>query len=864
MDERDRGIYGTGSTTSCRLLVKSYRRHMRGKRTIMAEQRGGGFSAWQSVSRSTYRPEQVAHAVKKDLSMFWRQLALINFSSIKTGIKGGTSKETPYRVEIFNTYATISASCTMRYIASQNDQHMNGSSVSLSDERTVTEKNDSVGKSRTAEPELDQQNITKRKPSASEDETQTFSNKMGILEYGGPGNEDPLHNEACNSNCSLTFSLITEQSVTVPTLRREDLQEHTGHIFSSLWSLKTNSSDPTKSPHESAQQEDLVYDAHTVNATDSVLEDPLNESCYQRCGDVASFPCSCEVRCVVHNNCCKDLAQTCPTLYNLALHKFRHLHQAAVRCDEVEAIFVIDSCPRKEKRFGKRTLDSGSSPVNISEQKRSSQNSASQYIDNFALILDIAQAAPVTDINTGITYANSSIYECNKLLTYNLSAQSENSAKRTWSVGLGSLESSVPSSLSEFQQKIDLMRFSYIPPSLQPSLSGVMCYNEKVLSCISRLSKSMANHVTCNVSAREYYEIQTSRYPFTFTKAPLEAQTCAWCVFEYRHEKYFNNRYPANGFRISAFMSDSTGKVVFDHRERSQRLLLPWSSWACEASSPPTTKETKSACQVLKCDTNFVLTPEGECKRMAFVGLALQTSFELGNKRCNVNIPAFLVSAQCYLQTFYRLRSLEEPSKISTSFDEERQVNITTVGMTMYMEESSYETGFMALLTLSQTIYTATDFFGERLCFTAEEMARLNLMEANVDLNQSAKDAQKFSTRGKSLSKNNPLEKATGKKRLQRTRNGQIVENALVQYCIKLNTYDIDLSLGRQMNCDLSSAVYPSRSDQKFLSQLKASQCVQDKPENQHFNGSRSPSCLYSILVLTLAVASSAVQKAFA
>ncbi|GFN81770.1 hypothetical protein PoB_000827600 [Plakobranchus ocellatus] len=674
---------------------------------------------------------------------------------------------------------------------------------------------------------------------------------------------------AYNSTLSSTFFLNPEQNATIPPLGRKDRHENITDIFPSKWSLDANRSNPIMSPNDSFINKEYGNDkTNGVGAFGDRLSE--FESCYHRCGNVASFPCSCEERCVVHNNCCKDLAQACPTLYHLALQKFRVLRSANVRCDEKTAVFMIDSCPTNQHFAVKAPSDDNFSFQSDNVTLPNSVPPQTQRKDNKATLLDITLNAPITDVDTGITYANFSIYECNKMPASVTVAQSKGRVKGTWSVGLGSFETNFFLTLNKFQRTIDFSQFSYVPPPSQPSLSGVMCFGQEIFSCISQFFPPMRNQIVCNVSAHEYYKNQLIPNPFVDleTNIPLEHHKCAWCLFRYRkfNGGPYEDRFLANGLRILVSLSENSETVIFNQLNAEDRKVLPWSSWTCDASSFTNIQGIKHSCHLLKCSGNYALIPERECKLMVAVFLAFQASFVLGETKCIVNTQTLIMSIQCYFRSFYNLRALiERPVNVSYFFHEERQANVTILRMAMYTDEGSAVTGFQKLLSSANTISTAVDFFIQRQCLAKEDMEREKSQQTGVNMypsrNQNTKDSEDIIRKTK-LSENSFLQEKNINADFQDPVNPQVtnepVENTLVYYCIKMNTLEIDIPLHGDLmgvQCDFSSEHITAIFDETFFPKLTASECVQAITGTDNSNGSSLQTSLSSILLLVLGVA---------
>ncbi|GFR69520.1 hypothetical protein ElyMa_002051900, partial [Elysia marginata] len=149
--------------------------------------------------------------------------------------------------------------------------------------------------------------------------------------------------------------------------------------------------------------------------------DPV--SCYGRCGDRRSFPCSCTGICMVNGNCCPDIKRECLSLLHSVRSQFKHLKDAAVECSSKTSTFMIMSCPNPSSAREKEALEMESvtkdgaklvtqpsiSKISVSEgseQKNLSSNA----------VLSLIWDSPITDTTTGLVYRNRSVARCNGVL----------------------------------------------------------------------------------------------------------------------------------------------------------------------------------------------------------------------------------------------------------------------------------------------------------------------------------------------------------------------------------------------------------------------------------------------------------------
>ncbi|KAK6972470.1 smg-9 nonsense mediated mRNA decay factor [Biomphalaria glabrata] len=97
--------------------------------------------------------------------------------------------------------------------------------------------------------------------------------------------------------------------------------------------------------------------------------------------------CSCDDRCPVHRNCCEDFLTECPLVHKESLKRFGHMMDLQVDCLEKANTLAIVGCPH-QTNYTKKLINQ----------------------DSFS---DVSGNTPVTDVATGLVFANIDIYNCN-------------------------------------------------------------------------------------------------------------------------------------------------------------------------------------------------------------------------------------------------------------------------------------------------------------------------------------------------------------------------------------------------------------------------------------------------------------------
>ncbi|GFO05788.1 hypothetical protein PoB_003229300 [Plakobranchus ocellatus] len=186
---------------------------------------------------------------------------------------------------------------------------------------------------------------------------------------------------------------------------------------------------------------------------DAISEPPMNLfkpdstltfTCQGRCGKEMSFPCSCRASCVVYGTCCDNMTQDCPHIWEEGMTRFDHMLGADTVCHE-DRLYMISSCPRslgkdadgkgvtlptiRKPAVKKENICSESQSPKLDGVGSSSEtrdiiefdsekfsNSGRDVQESIVERLKLAlSAAPVTDADTGFTFINRSIYDCNNM-----------------------------------------------------------------------------------------------------------------------------------------------------------------------------------------------------------------------------------------------------------------------------------------------------------------------------------------------------------------------------------------------------------------------------------------------------------------
>ncbi|GFS09009.1 hypothetical protein ElyMa_001287700 [Elysia marginata] len=534
------------------------------------------------------------------------------------------------------------------------------------------------------------------------------------------GNQNVMHGE---KNFAQT-NLITEELISLNTTNRlvktssQYLSNNSNHVFAvdSLSMPKNVTQDST------VKQMKSLLGFKTLRRSNLSLQDEDSErirarkspmSCSQRCGEDASYPCSCNERCVVHKTCCRDLATTCPDVYSLALVKFRHLLSVAVGCDTMTSVLMVQSCPK---------IKGDRNP----KQKTLINNKNSQNVYNGKEIMsNILSNAPVTDYESGIIYKNSSIYECNQQNKFAGISQTSAVSTKAWVIQVGIFQEN--RYRMNHEQQLDMSTYSYIPPASPLLTSASLCYTQETLSCISKFFAAFSVQETfCNTSVSDYYKLRKNMLSIPREYELIADHICDVCLSSYQNAPGLGDRHFLYGFRVLMSMSRIPGYAVFDVPEDLRgdgfKQPVPWWSWTCEISDRMDLESSKS-CRVSQCDPRFFLTKDGLCRMGVIAEFSVQEKVLFKGKTCRIDPHAFARATEC-LTKIYKLVATAKPYRNFQIYNHRAGTNVTVVRAEMYFDTPTFEDQFMALIMDYNTFYAAMLVFAQNHCLFKEERAR--------------------------------------------------------------------------------------------------------------------------------------------
>ncbi|GFS26428.1 hypothetical protein ElyMa_005214000 [Elysia marginata] len=530
-------------------------------------------------------------------------------------------------------------------------------------------------------------------------------------------------------------------------------------------------------------------------------------SCSQRCGEDASYPCSCDERCVVHKTCCQDLAESCPELYGMALLKFRHLLTSAVRCDTMTSVLMVESCPEVP-----RDRDS-------IENSSTGDTNTLNDLQGKNVMPNLLSSAPVTDYDTGIIYANASIYDCNK------QNKSLNDSTKPWIIQIGTLQKVTVSDM-KYTHNLDTSKYSYIPPESPPITSTSQCYSQETLSCIVNLFAAFnIQEPLCNRAVSEYYKIRHDVISMPEHHEHYTDFICSDCLAMHQNALGFGDRFFLSGFRVLISLSGTPGYAVYDLPKdlRKQRQPYPWWSWTCKFSDQINVEDS-AACRVLQCDKRFILTQNGLCRKAVIAEFSVQEQVVYKGNSCRLDPHAFARAAKCHARK-HKLLSTPKPYIYYNIFQERDGINLIVIRAEMFFDKLQYEEQIIDLVYSSKTFYAAILVFAQNYCSSKTEERKMNIKhDSPVGLLPGNKSN---TSRSKSAERGDIFHNAQDLKLIEMLDR--------FTFIVRLLTDPIVQDLNANITFNFDSVYYlldkSARMDE-FVSKVNSSKCVNVKRED--------------------------------
>ncbi|GFO11474.1 hypothetical protein PoB_003797900 [Plakobranchus ocellatus] len=373
-----------------------------------------------------------------------------------------------------------------------------------------------------------------------------------------------------------------------------------------------------------------------MSSDDDDLDRALTFTCHGRCGMSISFPCSCSATCVAYDTCCDGMAKDCPHVWEEGLAKFDPIRTADVICGK-DSIYIISSCPGSIKKRIRRkeieTIDvaetfvmnenvslSGDGVTPGAGETMSLNSSGSHRNFTKSIVEKLYSAlslAPVTDSDTGFTFANRAIYNCHNV---------SKGIALTWYLKLHYNFTS-PTGLDDFDLNNDLNE--YRPDFNTQILKAHLCIQGLVKTCDQTEVLEQQNEINVNKCQNSHAILTPRKYD-----SPNVYYRNKFCVYcnngrEKEYGLYLANNFDYRGTEFHVLMSLSkTNTFSFTLKKStltSDTVVLPWSHATCSipvSPEPPGTvsdsvtleSESRAECSVTCEHPSFKLRSDGHCK----------------------------------------------------------------------------------------------------------------------------------------------------------------------------------------------------------------------------------------------------------
>ncbi|KAK3782852.1 hypothetical protein RRG08_002482 [Elysia crispata] len=222
----------------------------------------------------------------------------------------------------------------------------------------------------------------------------------------------------------------------------------------------------------------------------------------------------------------------------------------------MSAVFMVETCPLGLHTEGD---DLSQNPVYVASDENPDDMEKGKALS----LSEILSNAPVTDFETGIIYANASIYDCNKQNKSSSFSQTLSGIVQAWNTQIGTAHQVTPDRIEDLNTQLDLSAYSYIPRNSPIMMSSSLCYSEETIACISMLSIEYGvQDLTCNRTVSSYY-ISREHYLTLSLQHRVKVldKICAVCLSEYQRAKEHGNRYFLTGFKVLMALSESPDRV---------------------------------------------------------------------------------------------------------------------------------------------------------------------------------------------------------------------------------------------------------------------------------------------------------------
>ncbi|KAK0051566.1 hypothetical protein Bpfe_018955 [Biomphalaria pfeifferi] len=371
-------------------------------------------------------------------------------------------------------------------------------------------------------------------------------------------------------------------------------------------------------------------DSYKKRPSSPFLDRRFRPSCRYRCNCCPLFflnYCSCDVRCPVYRNCCEDFPTECPLVYKESLKRFGHMLDLQVDCLELTQRLSIVGCPN-QRNYTRAVFDQ----------------------DSF---FDLFTNTPVTDVTTGLVFANRDIFNCN--------VPNRSSYGQEWILHLKY------GNVNYNNIVIDFSRFTLFAPLFRAPV-----YQDTTYSC---LPDSLS---LCNNSFELQRRCQSFVPYLLLNNLAYNSSFCDVCRVD---KSRFNVNIPG------PVIVNSTVIVV---REKQWLHVdyLPWVDADCDMSQNATVSGLK--CRFVKCNFKhgYYLFSEGTCRKFTLLFMGFQNSIWHLNQEEQEQVFNYVTF---YLRRFMNVIPLHAIKPMFTIYNHQLNHNLSIFTFVVDFNESPVE-----------------------------------------------------------------------------------------------------------------------------------------------------------------------------
>ncbi|KAI8771611.1 hypothetical protein BgiBS90_027146 [Biomphalaria glabrata] len=349
------------------------------------------------------------------------------------------------------------------------------------------------------------------------------------------------------------------------------------------------------------------YEDHTVKDLTSHVQ---KGTCHNNCGSFTA--CSCRTNCRIHGTCCKDFEEACPSMASNAQVEFQQFVELIQEC-EFHNFLLVSTCPSKaEEQLHPGQNQTDQNVIPISTTLRNITNG--QGLD-----ARLFRSSPITDLDSGFTFKNASIYLCNKLPGKNL---------LFWDIYLETIQLDERGILF-FESLSKIVSISFPPLELTRSSKNTLCIYDFEMSPDFGIVEKKNSSRFMTPLLRGYESL------------------CRLCDWSFQQSSSLEKK-DISRCEFSVIASLEYDKVKFSGQEPGGHNSLPWQEIHCPIVETKM-EQNGSRCHIISCYESFQKISSSRCQGMYILQIAIpHDGRSIGNNFLN-KLPNFL---ECFLNQY--------------------------------------------------------------------------------------------------------------------------------------------------------------------------------------------------------------------